>query len=471
MPLMPGPDAGGVDGPASCDYSHTYSDMRTGIARDYQCPRPRHGGGRSCIFHAADGADPEDVRKAFAAELESDPGQDKGDPLLFVGCRMPSIYVEGLSTARSVYFTDAKFAGDVELANVDCGAIDFTDAGFAGHLEMTSASAKILRLRKARLGPRHGTPLSGAGGGDRAAIDLHGCSFESCDMALSSAPSVRLSGCDFAHAQLRGSRIEDLSVRECKFGSSTDFAACRLGRSQFDTVTFGGPATFEGASFERESRFTRAHFLQQDLVRFCRTLSNVSFIGTNMTKIRFDADTVWSDDGSYAILDERSLAGSPSKSSLSDTLAVYRSLLECHEYWLTYEEAGRFYVREMDMRRCYRDAPGGGAARRRVRRYVSLANGYNVLCRYGESFGRASAWVRACLPPPRSTTARLRIPRRLARRPACPRGLPARTSARWRPSCTRGGAASTTILSGLHRCPRPDPCPVIKRRLGRRFRH
>lgn len=137
----------------------------------------------------------------------------------------------------------------------------------------------------------------------------------------------------------------------------------------------------------------RAHFQQQDLVRFCRTLSNVSFLNTNMTKIRFDADTVWSDDGSYEILDERKLANNLSKSSLSDTLAVYRSLRECHEYWLMYEEAGQFYVREMDMRRCYRDTLGEGVARRRVGRYISLVSGYNVLCRYGESFGRASVWV------------------------------------------------------------------------------
>lgn len=59
-----------------------------------------------------------------------------------------------------------------------------------------------------------------------------------------------------------------------------------------------------------------------------------------------------------------------------------------------YEEAGRLYAREMDMRRCYRtDARGGLVRRSRWYRYLSLTNGYNVLCRYGESFLRASAWV------------------------------------------------------------------------------
>lgn len=212
-------------------------------------------------------------------------------------------------------------------------------------------------------------------------------------MALVSAPFVCISGCDFTDAQLRGSNIAGLYIRGCTFANSADFSSCKLGQSRFDVVRFGGLVTFEWTSFKRASRFMRAHFQQQDLVRFCRTLSNVSFLNTNMTKIRFDADTVWSDDGSYEILDERKLANNLSKSSLSDTLAVYRSLRECHEYWLMYEEAGQFYVREMDMRRCYRDTLGEGVARRRVGRYISLVSGYNVLCRYGESFGRASVWV------------------------------------------------------------------------------
>ena len=460
-----------MDESASCGYTHTYNDVRTGIARDYRCTRPWYGGARSCIFHTATGIDHEEIRKAFVDELESEPYQGEGDPLLFIGCRMPTIDIEGLSTERSVYFTDAKFEGDVVVSDVACGAIDFTDAEFAGQLRMVATDTNTLRLRKAHFGPRHGNPTS-ADGGDRATIDLHGCSFKSYDMALVSVPSVRILDCDFADAQLRGSTIVDLYVRECTFANSADFAFCKIGQSRFDMVRFGGPATFEGTSFERASRFMRAHFQQQDLVRFCRALSNVSFLSTNMTKIRFDADTVWNDDGSYAILDERELANNLSKSSLSDTLAVYRSLRECHEYWLMYEEAGQFYIREMDMRRCYGDALGEGVARRRVRRYISLVNGYNVLCRYGESFGRASAWVAGVFaaasvyyylcPDPVSPAAQADTLSRLT-------GALERTLAAFL-HAGRGGiddhlvrVASLPVLGSMF--------IVIKRRLERRFRH
>lgn len=137
-----------MDGSTSCGYTHTYNDVRTGIARDYRCPRPRHDGGHSCLFHTATGTDPEEIRKAFMAELESEPGQGECEPLLFIGCRMPAIEIEDLSTERTVYFTNAKFEGDVELSNVTCEAIDFTDAEFAGQLGMVATPPRSCASEK-----------------------------------------------------------------------------------------------------------------------------------------------------------------------------------------------------------------------------------------------------------------------------------------------------------------------------------
>ena len=385
-------NAVGMDGQHVCSYSHTYNDMRTGIDRDYQCSRPRHGGGRNCIFHTATDTSGDEIKQAFVAELEREFGQRNVDPILFVGCTIPPIEVGGLSTKRDVYFTGARFLGDIELADVSCGAADFTDAQFAGRLRMVAVTADTLRLRKACFGPVESNPVI-KDDSNKSTVELSGCIFKSCDVALASAPSVRLSECDLGNTTFRGSKVANLWIRACTFDALANFSACTFGVSRFDTVTFGGPTTFKDSTFERTARFTQTDFRNQEMVRFCRTMSNVSFLNTNITKIRFDADTVWNDDGSYAVLDERELVDNPSASSLSDTLAVYRGLRECHEYWLMYEEAGQFYVREMDMRRRYRDASSGGVERRKVGRYVSLASGYNVLCRYGESFGRASAWV------------------------------------------------------------------------------
>ncbi len=385
----------------TCTYSHTYTDAWTGVDREYHCPRPRWRGKSSCILHAAGGEYDDEARAAFLDELRTEFAADGSDPILFVGCRIPSVTVRDIDTRRPVYFADARFTGDMVFNGVACGAVVFTEAKFSGRLSMVAVKAGVLSLRKTGFG-------SGENGGrlddhddvdGEAAVELERCAFESCDAALAFAPSASIADCEIGSAMLRYAKLGSLEVSGCEFGGAADLADSSLGDAAFDGVSFGGEVVFEdgigGTVFKGPARFRHTRFDKEERVRFGRSLSNVSFLTTNMTRIRFRSDTVWNADGDpYAILDERRLADDPSSLSLSDILAVYRSLRECYEYWLMYEEAGRLYVREMDMRRCYRtDAGGGVALRPRWRRYLSLTSGYNVLCRYGESFGRVSAWV------------------------------------------------------------------------------
>ena len=383
-----------------CAYTHTYSDAQTGATREYSCPRPCQHSGIHCVFHSEEGVDDSDAREAFMDEMRSISDGSDDDPVLFIGCRIPSVSVADIDTKRSVYFTDARFSGDVAFSGIRCRAADFTDAKFAGSLSMADMVADAVRLLK--------TSFSCSGGAaaaddvdavGSATVELERCDFRSCNVALASMPSARFSECTIGDAVFRYSEICDFEAIDCSFEGDADFAEGKIGVARFDGVSFGGGAVFEGAAgstvFEKSGSFRHARFGREEQVRFGRSLSNVSFLGTNMTRVRFHADTVWNDDGNrYAILDERRLAEDPSPSALSDALAVYRSLRECYEYWLMYVEAGQFYAREIDMRRRYRlDARRGKVVRSRWHRYLSLANGYNVLCRYGESFGRASAWV------------------------------------------------------------------------------
>ena len=386
----------------TCTYSHTYTDVLTGDDRAYQCPRQRWRNKSRCILHASGGGvDDGEARDVFLDELRCGSAEGGDDPMLFVGCRIPSVTVRDIDTRRPVCFADARLAGDVEFNGVTCGAIDFTEAEFSGRLSMTATRAGVLSLRKAGFGIGGSAGHSDAGedGDGGAAVRLERCDFESCDAALASAPSASLVDCEIGSAMLRYAKVGSLAVRDCTFGRRADFADSTLGDAVFNGVSFGGETVFEdgrgGTVFEGPARFRHTRFDREERIRFGRSLSNVSFLTTNMTRIRFRSDTVWNAAGDpYAILDERRLADDLQSSSLSDILAVYRSLRECYEYWLMYEEAGRLYAREMDMRRRYRtDARGGLVRRSRWYRYLSLTNGYNVLCRYGESFRRASAWV------------------------------------------------------------------------------
>jgi hypothetical protein len=38
-------------------------------------------------------------------------------------------------------------------------------------------------------------------------------------------------------------------------------------------------------------------------------------------------------------------------------MAVYRNLRENYEFRLRYDEAGKFFIREMELKRKYREAP------------------------------------------------------------------------------------------------------------------
>ena len=374
-----------MDPSITCAYTHTYNDVLTGTDHTYKCPRKRWGNKGRCIFHAGAGVDDDEARSAFLDELRSESSMGKSDPILFIGCRIPSVAVRDISTKRHIYFTEARFSGDAEFNGVACGAVDFTEARFSGRLSMTAAKADVLSLRKASFrGDGEGKPTAvQEDGDDMGEVRLERCDFESCDAALASMPSAHLVECDIGGAVFRYAKIEGLVVASCTFKGEVDFADSQLGDAEFGEVFFGGEAVFEGGTrgtvFEKSASFRHTKFGKEEQVRFGRSLSNVSFLATNMTRIRFHSDTVWNDDGDpYAILDERRLADNPSTSSLSDTLAVYRCLRECYEYWLMYGEAGRFYAREMDMRRRYKsDAHSGMARRARWRRYLSLTNGYN----------------------------------------------------------------------------------------------
>ncbi len=77
--------------------------------------------------------------------------------------------------------------------------------------------------------------------------------------------------------------------------------------------------------------------------------------------------------------------------SLGSVLASYRSLRENYEYRLRYDEAGKFFIREMELKRNYRNkfskkiqnyVPIRNSV---IRRNFSLTGIYYRFCKYGES--------------------------------------------------------------------------------------
>ena len=377
----------------TCVYEHEYTDALTGRLKSYKCGRPRHAGGKYCILHAGldapAAAGDNEVCEVFMRELEGWTESKDDKPLLFVGCQLPRISLEGIDTNRSICFSGAKFKDGAELISIKCGALDFTDAEFAGPLQMHEVEAGAISLRKVRFCDGGGRF---PGGEDPTAVDIGRCSFRRCDAILATLPSARMTECIIDDAKLELAKIGQLDVTDCEFGADADFSSCRFVRALFATTIFGS-VSFEKTKFEKQGRFSRVQFKRQETVRFCRRLSNVVLRHTDVTRVKFSSDAAWNDDGDpYCIMDEREFVRGPWEWSLSDILAAYRNLRESHEYWLMYSEAGRFYVREMDLRRKYRqDVQSGQVTRARLHGYLSLIGGYSLLCRYGEGLDRALA--------------------------------------------------------------------------------
>ena len=187
-----------------------------------------------------------------------------------------------------------------------------------------------------------------------------------------------------------------LSISECIFNSKADFSDCYfLGESIFSLTSFHTDTIFQYAHFIDIVRYHNVDFKKQSLVIFNGDLSNVSFIGTDITRIKFSNKIIWcKDDDLYAILDARELIKNPQNFNLSSVLAVYRNLRENYEFYLMYEEAGQFFVKEMDLKRIYFEDSNDKYKTKikKLRRYFSITNCYNILSTYGESFKRVSLW-------------------------------------------------------------------------------
>ncbi|MDA7949764.1 MAG: hypothetical protein MPJ78_20135, partial [Hyphomicrobiaceae bacterium] len=118
-------------------------------------------------------------------------------------------------------------------------------------------------------------------------------------------------------------------------------------------------------------------------VTFEGNLSNVSFAGTDISRVDFGVDVIWGGKDGHTIRDDRDLnnGGGP---RLKQAITAYRNLRENREFRLMYSSAGRFFVREMELQRNFEEKGGITKKRRAARRIFSLSFAYMCLSGYGE---------------------------------------------------------------------------------------
>jgi predicted anti-sigma-YlaC factor YlaD len=114
----------------------------------------------------------------------------------------------------------------------------------------------------------------------------------------------------------------------------------------------------------------------------------------------------------FKVIEEKWLKESPEKiNTLGSVMSVYRNLRENYEFRLRYDEAGEFFIREMELKRNYREVLSPDSSKTIVkqnrwpRRNLSLTGLYYHLSRYVEDllrptligvaivFGSSSFWL------------------------------------------------------------------------------
>ena len=101
------------------------------------------------------------------------------------------------------------------------------------------------------------------------------------------------------------------------------------------------------------------------------------------------------DKDRFKLIDERWLEDSPEKvKNLEGAMAVFRNLRENYEFRLRYDEAGKFFTREMELKRNYKEVLSQNGSSTIVkpngllRRNLSLTGLYYRFSNYGESIAR-----------------------------------------------------------------------------------
>ena len=149
----------------------------------------------------------------------------------------------------------------------------------------------------------------------------------------------------FENGSFINSRFEDAEFQSTKF-QEIDFSG-----TEFEA------ANFSGTLFKQKANFEKVFFSNQDRIKFNGNLSNVSFLDSDVSRVRFGSNTTWGGKDKFTIINEKESRKHPEKADLHAVLAIYRSLRENYEYRLRYDEAGEFFVKEMNLKREYEAIP------------------------------------------------------------------------------------------------------------------
>lgn len=374
----------------NCQYTDGFTDTITKEFCDYSCTRlPLDSG--FCEFHDRNflNGNEDFVRNLF--EVEVNASLNPPNELLCIGFHLPTIDLHNLRFQKPVYFVNTKFHGDVNILNSTFASISFYKSEF-----LQNASFSNLEFSENFIFSDVQSLV-----GD---MDFQNVIFnKQSSFNRLRSKNISFKKCNFSITNFRGAQFNKITkFLETSFLMQADFSVVKFGEkadfpdTTFSDTTFSQNANFKFSKFDGVTKFHNIDFKTQELVIFDGDLSEVSFKDTNITRIKFDEKIIWGNSDRYEVYDARELIKNPENFGLGSVLSVYRSLRENYEFRLMYDEAGQFFVREMELRRNYHEDPNDDyktKLRPIYHRYLSLTSFYSYLSKYGESVKRTFFWA------------------------------------------------------------------------------
>ena len=240
---------------ATCRFSRKYFDYESIKYETFKCPEEGTLilASGFCIFHDKDSLQDKTMyedRKKKQLDILTDKITQSisgGKPLLCIGFYLPDFNLSDLNIelefTKPVYFVSSHFLGEV----------NFSKANFIGQAVFSKAI------------------------------------FEE--------------ETDFSGANFRGTA----NFFEATFKGETDFSGANFrGEAEFYGATFKGEAYFFRNVFDGDTLFNLVLFEQQNKVIFNNSiLSNVSFVDSDITKVRFGDNITWGSKDGFTIIEEK----------------------------------------------------------------------------------------------------------------------------------------------------------------------
>lgn len=368
---------------------------------NYECDENTKDG-VYCIFHDKKYCieQPEEVKEQFCQKLRM--FALAGKKIECIGYNIPSMKIE-FSLGADISFRKTIFHGDITFVNINTrNNIDFTDAEFRSYVEFenctfhgeskfdgtrfeSTTNFRDIRFKNALF---EFTRFS-------AKTEFNKVSFTNIELVGGYCKHIIFMDCTILrcvvnsitvkYAYFIRTEFNDAGFAFSGFDDTLDFTYCVFkGKAEFEEIEFGGKVEFLGTVFKNQS----------DVLFNCN-LSKVSFLDTEISRVRFGQKTTWGGDG-FTLVDEENLIQTREEPILGDLLTTYRNLRENYEYRLRYEEAGKFFVREMELKRNYVEIKGERyytiLRKNWINRNFSFIGLYYWLCKYGESYTRPFLW-------------------------------------------------------------------------------